>query len=139
MSIWTKNQKQIKHLKKLKKKYKKNNKINPNQKSFYFEDYLETKKNYKKYLNSSVFDDRIYILFFIFLTLILIFSFKITFLSLQKPKFINSVKNYNNFISNRRDITDRNGELLSRNIQSYHAAIKPNLVRDKQKFLLKLD
>ena len=64
-----KNQKQLKHLKKLKKKYKKNNKINPNQKSFYFEDYLETKKNYKKYLNSSVFDDRIYILFFIFLTL----------------------------------------------------------------------
>ena len=38
------NQKQLKHLKKLKKKYKKNNKINPNQKSFYFEDYLETKK-----------------------------------------------------------------------------------------------
>ena len=122
----------------MKKKYKKNNKINPNQKRFYFEDYLETKKNFKKYLNSSVSDDRIYILFFIFLTLILIFSFKITFLSLQKPKFINSVKNYNNFISNRRDITDRNGELLSRNIQSYHAAIKPNLVRDKQKFLLKI-
>jgi len=122
----------------LKKKYKKNNKVNPNQKSFYFEDYLETNKKYKKLLNSSVSDDRIYFLFFLFLSLILIFSFKIIFLSFQKPKFINNVKSYNSFISNRRDIVDRNGEIISRNIQSFHAAIKPNLIKDKQNFLIKI-
>ncbi len=122
----------------MKKKYKKNNKVNPNQKSFYFEDYLETNKKYKKLLNSSVSDDRIYFLFFLFLSLILIFSFKIIFLSFQKPKFINNVKSYNSFISNRRDIVDRNGEIISRNIQSFHAAIKPNLIKDKQKFLIKI-
>ncbi len=122
----------------MKKKYKKNNKVNPNQKSFYFEDYLETNKKYKKLLNSSVSDDRIYFLFFLFLSLILIFSFKIIFLSFQKPKFINNVKSYNSFISNRRDIVDRNGEIISRNIQSFHAAIKPNLIKDKQNFLIKI-
>ena len=122
----------------MKKKYKKNNQVNPNQKSFYFEDYLETNKKYKKLLNSSVSDDRIYFLFFLFLSLILIFSFKIIFLSFQKPKFINNVKSYNSFISNRRDIVDRNGEIISRNIQSFHAAIKPNLIKDKQKFLIKI-
>ena len=38
----------------------------------------------------------------------------------------------------RRDIVDRNGILLSRNIKSFHAAINPKLVKNKENFLLKL-
>ena len=38
----------------------------------------------------------------------------------------------------RRDIVDRNGVLISRNIKSYHAAINPNLIIDKDNFLIKL-
>ena len=37
-----------------------------------------------------------------------------------------------------RDIIDRNGILISRNIKSYHAAIKPNLIKNKKNFLIKI-
>ena len=65
----------------MKKRYKKNKNINQN--SFYFEDYLETNKKNKvsKKLNNS--QDRIYLLFFFFFSLILIFSIKITHISLN--------------------------------------------------------
>ena len=33
-------------------------------------------------------------------------------------------------------VVDRNGELLARNIQTYHAGIRSNLVKDKKKFLV---
>ena len=46
----------------MKKKYKKN--INTNQKSFYFEDYLETNKKNKILKKTNNFQDRIYLLFF---------------------------------------------------------------------------
>ena len=42
------------------------------------------------------------------------------------------------FSSLRRDIVDRNGSLISRNIKSYHAAINPNLVKNKENLLIKL-
>ena len=38
----------------------------------------------------------------------------------------------------RRDIVDRNGDLVSRNIKSFHAAIKPNLIKNKKNFLIKI-
>ena len=38
----------------------------------------------------------------------------------------------------RADIVDRNGELISRNIKSYHAAIKPNLINNKETFLINI-
>ena len=79
-----------------------------------------------------------YLLFFSFFSLILIFSFKIIFISLQNPSY-NESKNYSyNFNPVRNDIVDRNGILLSRNVTAYHAAIKPKLVKDKKKFLVKL-
>ena len=113
-------------------------KINKNQKSFIFEDYLETKQKNKKEKYSSISQDRIYLLFFLFFSLILIFSIKITLVSLKKPEnFNNNSFNAHNFIL-RRDIVDRNRTLISRNINSFHAAINPSLVKDKQKFLIKL-
>ncbi len=121
----------------MKKKFKKN-KININQKSFYFEDYLETNQKKKIISNSAVSEDRIYVLFFFFLCLVAIFSIKITFISIQNPNLSNTKKNTLNFLPLRRDIVDRNGILLSRNIKAYHAAIKPNLIKDKEKFLINI-
>jgi cell division protein FtsI (penicillin-binding protein 3) len=122
----------------MKKKYKNNKKFNPNQKSFYFEDYLETNYKQKKISKSLISEDRVYILFFFFFCLMTIFAIKITFVSLQAPQFLEIKKNNLNFLSLRRDVVDRNGELISRNIKAYHAAVKPNLIKDKQKFLLNI-
>ena len=49
----------------MKKKSKKNKNIN--QESFYFEDYIETNKKNKKNKKLNNFQDRIYLLFFLFL------------------------------------------------------------------------
>ena len=38
----------------------------------------------------------------------------------------------------RRDILDRNGVLIARNINSYHAAVKPNLIKNKENFILNI-
>ncbi len=120
------------------KKYKISKKYNKNQRSFYFQDYIATSLKQKNIFKSPISDDRIYILFFFFFCLILIFSLKITFVSIQNPTFSESKKTKSNFLPLRRDIVDRNGELISRNIRSYHAAIKPNLIVDKKKFLVNI-
>ena len=36
----------------------------------------------------------------------------------------------------RRDIVDRNGTLISRNVKSFHAAINPKLIKNKENFLI---
>ena len=116
-----------------KEKYK-----NKNQRSFYFEDYIHSNRSLKKNKKNFIIDDRVYILFFSFLALISIFSLKILLISVKKPDDIKIVKSSINFLPQRNDIIDRNGILLSRNILAYHAAIKPNLIKDKKKFLLKV-
>ena len=119
----------------MKKKSKKNKNIN--QKSFYFKDYLETNQKYKKNSNSLISEDRVYILFFFFISLILIFSIKISIVSLQDSKYSFNKQNNSVFLQARRDVVDRNGELLSRNIEAYHAAVRSKFVKDKKKFLIK--
>ena len=120
----------------MKIKSKKNNKININQKSFYFEDYFEGNLKQKRITKDSISNDRIYILFFSFLSLIFILSIKIIFLSIQEPQFSEIKNNSLNFKPLRRDFIDRNGIIISRNIKAYHAAVKPNLIKDKNNFLL---
>ena len=120
----------------MKKKLKKNK--NHNQTSFYFEDYLETNKKNKFSKNSNIFQDRVYLLFFLFFSLILIFSIKITHISLNEENIFNKEKQSSQFSLIRRDIVDRNGVLISRNINTFHAAIDPKLVKDKKNFLIKL-
>ena len=83
-------------------------------------------------------EDRIFLLFFSFFALILIFTIKIIFVSLQSYSNNNDIGNKYNFIPIRNDIVDRNNVLLSRNIIAYHAAIKPSLIKDKKKFLVKI-
>ena len=122
----------------MKKKISKNRNFNINQKSFYFEDYIETNQKNKKFHKSSVSEDRIYVLFFFFFCLIAIFTIKITLVSIQDPQFLYIKKNNLNFLPLRRDIVDRNGILISRNIKAYHAAVKPDLVENVDKFLLNI-
>ena len=120
----------------MKKKYKKDKNIN--QTSFYFEDYLETNKKNQVLKKSNNFQDRIYLLFFFFFSLILIFSIKITHISLTKRDVFNIEKQKPKFSLLRRDIVDRNGVIISRNINTFHAAIDPKLIKNKKNFLIKL-
>ena len=119
----------------MRKKQKKN--LNKNQTSFYFDDFLETNKK-KKILKKSNLEDRIYLLFFFFFSLIIIFSIKIIHISLDKKDVFNFEEHKSKFSLLRRDIVDRNGEIISRNINTFHAAIDPKLVKDKRKLLIKL-
>ncbi len=123
---------------KMKKKQKNNKKININQASFYFEDYYESEKKNKFIKKNSLILDRIYLLFFLFFSLILIFSFRIVQISLNKIEIFNQETSTQEFSLIRRDIVDRNGEIISRNIKSFHAAINPNFIKNKKNFLIKL-
>ena len=121
-------------------KNKKNNKnFNlQNQKSFFFDDFLETANKNKKSNKSKIHEDRLYVLFTSFFSLILIFSISIFSISIQESSFQGYKKvNYHSQLL-RRDILDRNGELMARNINSYHAAVKPSLIRNKENFILKI-
>ncbi len=122
----------------MKKKTKKKNFLNPNQNSFYFEDYFETNKHDKFSQKNKLFQDRIYLLFFLFFSLIFIFSVKIVHISLNNIETFVKEKSTKKFTLMRRDIVDRNGELISRNIKSFHVAINPNLINNKENFIIKL-
>ena len=120
-------------------KYKDKNK-EPKKKGFYFKDYTESDiaisdtniKRVKISLN------RITFLFFIFFSLILIFSIKIIYLSFSPEKSFFSENINQDFINERRDIVDRNGIIMARNIDIYSAGIRPQLVKNKDKLLLNL-
>jgi len=120
----------------MKKKQKKTK--NENQNSFYFEDYLETNKKNKFSKKENNLQDRIYLLFFFFFSLVIIFSIKIAHLSLSKTPVFNQENTSLKFSLTRRDIVDRNGILISRNVNSHHVAVIPKLVKDKKNFLIKL-
>ena len=122
----------------MKKKYKKSKNSNINQTSFFFEDYLETSKNKKYPQKNNVSQDRIYLLFFLFFSLILIFFLRIVHISLNKLELFNQQNKSQNYTLLRRDIVDRNGTLLSRNIKFFHAAINPKLIKNKDNFIIKL-
>ena len=120
----------------MKKKSKKNKNIN--QGSFYFEDYLATNKKNKLSKKNSLSQDRIYLLFFLFFSLILIFSIKIIDISLNKYEIFNREISPKKFTLLRRDIVDTNGVLISRNIKSFHVAVNPVFIKNKENFLIKL-
>ena len=120
------------------KKSRKNRDRNKKQASFFFEDYLETNKKNKHIQKNKSFQDRIYLVFFFFFSLILIFSIRITHVSLNNIEVFNQLNHSKNFNLLRSDIVDRNGILISRNVTSYHAAINPKHVVNKDNFLIKL-
>ena len=122
----------------MKKKHKKNKNFNKNQTSFYFEDYLESNKKDKYFKENNFFQDRLYLLFFLFFSLILIFSIRILHVSLYDLELYDQNNISKKFNLLRRDIVDRNGILLSRNVKSFHAAVNPKLIKNKENFLIKL-
>jgi len=87
-------------------------------KSFYFKDYSESEIffNNRNTKLVKVSLNRITFLFFIFFSLILIFSIKIIYLSSYTEKNFSSGKINKNFIKERGDIIDRNGIILARSI-----------------------
>ena len=98
----------------MKKRNNTKKKYNINQTSFYFEDYFESNKKNKYLQKTNFFKDRMYILFFLFFSLILIFSIRIIHISLNEIEIFN--QDTQKFSLLRRDIVDRNGTLISRNI-----------------------
>ena len=120
-------------------KNKKNKKfIDQNQKSFFFEDFLEISQRQKINNKSQISDERLYVLFSVFFSLILIFSISIFSISIQQSDFNEYKANRQNSLPLRRDVVDRNGVLIARNINTYHAAIKPNLIKNKENFIIKI-
>ena len=109
-------------------------------KSFFFEDYQESEILFdtKKINLIKVSQNRVIFLFTFFLSLIFIFSIKIIYLSLYTEKNFFLEKINKNPKIERRDIVDRNGIILARNVNIYSAGVRPNLVNNKEKFLLKL-
>ena len=111
-------------------------------KSFYFEDYTESEiiHNNKNYNTLKISLNRVIFLSFLFVTLILIFSFKIIYLSLSPEKFFYSSDIKQNFLKERRDIFDRNGAVLATNVNLYDVGSRPKLLKKKEKknLLIKL-
>ncbi len=118
----------------------KNNKnfIQENQKSFFFDNFLEKTQKNKRLNKSKIQEDRLYVLFSFFFSLILIFSISIFSISIQESNFRGYKKVNYNYPILRRDILDKNGELMARNINSYHAVVKPDLIKNKNNFILKI-
>ena len=113
-------------------------KSDKNNKSFYFEEYIQSDDKNLNQKKIKINQDRVYLLFFIFFSLISIFAIKIIFISIQIPTN-NSYSNFNkSFEPLRSDILDRNGILIARNIKVYHAGIKPNIVKNRENLILKL-
>jgi len=109
-------------------------------KGFYFKDYTESDiaVNNKDTKLVKVSLNRITFLSFIFFSMILIFSIIIIFLSLSPDKNFFSENINQNFVKARRDIVDRNGIIIARNIGIYSAGIRPQLTKNKEKLLLNL-
>ena len=115
------------------------NKKSNKKKSFFFKDYTEaeiTSDQTVSFIKISL--NRISFLFFIFFSLLLIFSVKIIYLSLLSDKVLISENINRAFIKERHDIVDKNGTIITRSIDIYDAGIRPNLIKDKKKILINL-
>ena len=109
-------------------------------KSFYFQDYTETEYKISDYESEfiKVSTNRVTFLFFVFFSILIIFSTKIIYISLFEEKKLLLKNSRENFIKKRGDIKDRNGTILARNIDIFSAGIRPNFIKDKEKFLINL-
>ena len=78
--------------------------------------------------------NRVTFIFLVILIFIILYSTRVVYLSSKtlqtNPYKINRI--------NRADITDRNGNYISKSVFTSNIGIDPKLVRDKKKILLKL-
>jgi len=109
-------------------------------KSFYFEDYRESEIIYNKAKSQiiKVSPSRITLLFLVFLSLIIIFTFKIIYLSLLPEKKYSFYNVSEGFYKERRDIVDRNNNIIATNITIFKAGIRPQYIKNKENFLINL-
>ena len=78
--------------------------------------------------------NRIALIFIAIFIVIILYSTKIIFLSSKKIE----KRNYTLNKINRADITDRNGNFISKSVFTTNVGIDPKLVKDKKKLLIKL-
>ncbi len=80
--------------------------------------------------------NRVAFLFFFILFIFLLYSTKIVYLGSSSPKqkyqMTHKIKNY------RADIIDVDGRFIAKSVITYNIGVKPDLINDKKKFLLKL-
>jgi len=111
-------------------------------KSFYFEDYTESKiPERDSYFNTVIVSfSRITFLSFVFSSILAICCLKIIYLSLSTEKNFYSKNIKENFLKNRRDIVDRNGNILATDVNLYDVGIRPKLLdaKEKKNLLIKL-
>ena len=81
--------------------------------------------------------NRVAFLFFFILFIFLLYSTKIVYLGSSSPKqkyqMTNKIKNY------RADVIDVDGRFIAKSVITYNIGVKPDLINDKKKFLLKLN
>jgi len=111
-------------------------------KSFYFEDYTESElyDENKFSDNIKISLNRVAFLFFIFVSLMLIFTIKLTYLSLSPDKNINTNTTKKNILKIRRNIVDREGSILATNVNLYDVGVRPKLLSEfeKKNLIIKL-
>jgi len=111
-------------------------------KSFYFEDYCDLDLGNYNLNKIKISFKRVTFLFTIFLSLMVIFSVKIIYLSLSFDQEKNFYKSNNKIFDTklRRDIIDRNDSVLVTNVNLYDLGIRPKLLNDieKKNLLIKL-
>ena len=80
--------------------------------------------------------NRVAFLFFFILFIFLLYSTKIIYLGSSSPnQTYQTIKKTENY---RADIVDIDGSFIAKSVITYNVGIKPNLINDKKKFLLKL-
>ena len=93
--------------------------------------------NFKKNLsNVNISFNRIAFIFFLFITIFLLFSAKFIYLGQLDP-IVKKITNPSN-IKFRSTIVDRNGEILAKTLITKNIGINPNDVKDIEKLLIKL-
>jgi len=118
---------------------KKNKNTQKNKKSFYYDDYSH-KNNIKTQNNNSIeiSKSRMAFAFFTILSIAVILGIKILYLSFFEKESFSNIYNKKNFLPNRIDIVDRNGEILARSVNAWAAGISPKLIKDEKKLLINL-
>ncbi len=108
-----------------------------NEQNLVLEDYENEFFYEKSKSNLNITFNRIAFIFFIFLTICFIYSFKVFYLGSlnSKVKFKNPLPIKTNY---RADIVDVNGNFVAKTINTIDILINPNLVIDKKKLLLNL-
>ncbi len=118
---------------------KKNSSNKKTQKSFYYDDYSH--KNNIKTKNSNLIEiskNRMAFTFFVILSVAVILTIKILYLSFLEKESFSNIYIKKNFLPNRLDIVDRNGEILARSVNAWAAGISPKLIKDEKKLLINL-